>query len=620
MLITPTLFALAFAIILLRVLPFLFRVVSFIVYNHVGVSTAAALRQTVRNPGPPMRLTLLLMLGAALGTFAASYGGTVDRSFDERVRYASGVDLRASLGNFPDRSPGELAENFSEVVGIESTSPVYRAQVSTARTGNLGQTIDLLALDPVEARDLLFFRDDLAPSSLDDLMRSIGASNVGLGIRLPNDPDEISLWAKPSQPRDDMTVWLRVKDARDRFTQVRLGSLDVPNEWQQLTGDLSAALGSIRGEPPFSLHSVFMTEIFGGTFGDPGFILFDSITATDSAGTEVVLEDFDGPDLGWQRIEVRSDRLDEIEQARTEESISGDHSLKFTWSLGSSTGRRGFYVQDAVLCPGGTDCRVPVVASSNFLEDRGLSVGSTSSVRIRDLVVPVFVVEEADFFPTINPDDGGFMIANLDHLFYFSAIQDFESVVFPSEAWFVGPEDPELRAATIETLAFRPFQLTDFVDQQELLEVEGSDPLTAAGGSGILLVSFVAVGTLIALAFLVTVYITAQRRMVEMAVMRTLGLSGRQILAQLTVEYGAIVAIGLVVGTILGTRITRLMLSFLEVTELGTPVRPPFVIDTDWTVVAISYGVLVLVFVLGVSGAWRFFARLALSRVLRLSE
>ncbi|HJN92804.1 MAG TPA: ABC transporter permease, partial [Dehalococcoidia bacterium] len=119
---------------------------------------------------------------------------------------------------------------------------------------------------------------------------------------------------------------------------------------------------------------------------------------------------------------------------------------------------------------------------------------------------------------------------------------------------------------------------------------------------------------------LVTVYITAQRRMVEMAVMRTLGLSGRQILAQLTVEYGAIVAIGLVVGTILGTRITRLMLSFLEVTELGTPVRPPFVIDTDWTVVAISYGVLVLVFVLGVSGAWRFFARLALSRVLRLSE
>jgi len=626
-LVTPTLFALVFAIVLLRVLPFLFRIVSFIVHNHVGVSTSAALRQTVRNPGPPMRLTLLLMLGAALGTFAASYGGTVDRSFDERVRYAAGVDLRASLANFPDRPPGLIEENFSEVVGIESTSPVYRAQVSTARTGNLGQTIDLLALDPTRARDLLFFRDDLAESSLDDLMRSIETPNVGQGIRLPNDPGEITLWAKPSQPRDDMTVWLRLKDGNDRFTQVRMGTLDIQNEWQQLTGDLGAAFGSIRGVPPFSLHSLFMTEIFGGTFGDPGFILFDAIEVTDSTGAPFVStgagalkRDFETPGLGWQRIEVRSDRLDDIEQLQTDDAISGDHVLKFTWALGSSTGRRGFYVEDPGLCPGGTQCRVPVVGSTNFLEDRGLEVGSTTSLRIQDLVVPVVVAEEAEFFPTINPDDGGFMVANLDDLFYFSSVQDFDSVVFPNEAWFVGPNDAELRESVIEVLAFRPFQLNDFVDQQELLDLEGSDPLTAAGGSGILLVSFVAVGTLIGLAFLVTVYITAQRRMVEMAVMRTLGLSSRQILAQLTIEYGAIVAIGLAVGTILGTRITRLMLSFLEVTELGTPVRPPFVIDTDWTVVAISYAGLVLVFVVGVSGAWRFFARLALSRVLRLSE
>ena len=142
-------------------------------------------------------------------------------------------------------------------------------------------------------------------------------------------------------------------------------------------------------------------------------------------------------------------------------------------------------------------------------------------------------------------------------------------MVFPNEVWFEAPADPELRQTTIETLSRRPFQFIQFVDMRQMLAEEGSDPLTAAGGSGILLVAFIAVGALIGLAFLVTIYITAQRRTVEMAVMRTLGLSGRQILTQMAVEYLTVVAIGLVVGTYLGTLITRLMLSFLEVTEFG---------------------------------------------------
>jgi predicted lysophospholipase L1 biosynthesis ABC-type transport system permease subunit len=167
-----------------------------------------------------------------------------------------------------------------------------------------------------------------------------------------------------------------------------------------------------------------------------------------------------------------------------------------------------------------------------------------------------------------------------------------------------------LRAAAIATLALRPFGFTRFVDQQELLAEEGADPLTAAGGSGILLVSFVAVGGLIALAVLVTLAITARRRGVEMAVMRTLGVSRKQILGQLT----------LAVGTVLGMLITDLMLSFLEVSETGAAVLPPFVLDTDWTVVGVGYGILVGVFVVGVVGTWRYFARLALNRTLRLGE
>lgn len=621
-LITPALYALAFSVVLLRVLPIVFRLVTWLVRDHIGVTLSSALQQIVRNPGPTLRLTLLLMLGAALGTFAASYGGTVDRSFDERVRYEAGVDLRAGLENFGERPPVVVKQMLSEVDAVEIVAPAYRATVSTTVAGQGGGlSLELLALEPDLAEDLLWFGSNLADEPLSELMRAIKTPYVGAGIAIGSrDPETITLWARPTLERSDMVVWLRLRDGRGIYTRIRMGSLEIGGEWQQLRADLGEQLRSVGTEPPYSIHSVFLTEAFGGTFGDPGHILFDDLAVTNAEGDEELLESFESTGLGWERILIRTDRLDRIEQLETDDAISGGNALKFTWALGSAIGRRGFFVQDDILCLNGTSCRLPVIASSSFLDARGLELGAQTTIRVRDLLVPVVIRSRADFFPTLEPDAGGFMIINIDHLYYLSAIMDFDPAVSPNEAWIRGPDDPALREALIRTLSFRPFRLDQFVDQQKLLAEEGSDPLTAAGGSGILLVSFVAVGALIALAFLVTVYISSQRRMVEMAVLRTLGISGRQILAQLSAEYLIVVAIGLGLGTLLGTFITQLMLSFLEVTELGRRVRPPFVIDTDWEVVIASYVGLLVIFVIGVTGAWRFFSRLALARVLRLAE
>ena len=339
-LVTPALYALAGSVVLLRVLPVAFRLVSWIVRNHIGVSLASALQQIVRNPGPTMRLTLLLMLGAALGTFAASYGGTVDRSFDERVRYEAGVDLRASLENIGERSPTQVRDIIGEVDGVETVSPVYRARVTTAVAagGGGGLSLELLALEPTVARDLLWFREDLSQQPLPDLLRTISAPNVGQGIRLPDDSQTVNLWAFPTQDREDMTVWLRVRDGRNVFTRVRLGSLDLGGEWQLLSAEIGNELRNVGARPPYTIHSVFLTEVFGGTFGEPGHILFDDLRVTTSDGDVISLEDWEGPELGWERILIRTDRLDEVEQFETEEAVSGDNVLKFTWSLGSAVG------------------------------------------------------------------------------------------------------------------------------------------------------------------------------------------------------------------------------------------------------------------------------------------
>ena len=88
-----------------------------------------------------------------------------------------------------------------EVVGVESVASVYRIEATTARAGQGGtQTVQLLGLDPERAEEMLWFRDDLADSSLGDLLTSIGAPNVGQDprLRLPNDVQEIRVWVRPS--------------------------------------------------------------------------------------------------------------------------------------------------------------------------------------------------------------------------------------------------------------------------------------------------------------------------------------------------------------------------------------------------------------------------------------
>ncbi|MEE9277534.1 MAG: hypothetical protein V3V06_03895, partial [Dehalococcoidia bacterium] len=232
LLITPALFALAFVAVLVRLLPYVLRALTWVLRDHVAVPVTAALQQTIRNPGPSTRLTMLLMLGAALGTFAASYGGTVDRSFDERTRYEAGVDLRADLEEFGQRPPGAVEEAVAAVPGAGSVAAVLRRPATTARATSGSGAFDLLAVDPAKAADLLWFRDDFAASSLDDLMRRIGAPDAGRGIRLPNDPERLQLWANPSIELERMSIWMRLRDGRDRFFSLRLGTLEGAGEWQ----------------------------------------------------------------------------------------------------------------------------------------------------------------------------------------------------------------------------------------------------------------------------------------------------------------------------------------------------------------------------------------------------
>jgi hypothetical protein len=75
-----------------------------------------------------------------------------------------------------------------------------------------------------------------------------------------------------------------------------------------------------------------------------------------------------------------------------------------------------------------------------------------------------------------------------------------------------------------------------------------------------------------------------------------------------------------VIGTIAGLRISETMLSFLNVTDSGARVVPPFSLATRWDTVAIAFFATALAFVAGVGGLALYFLRLPVSRFLRLTR
>ena len=642
-LIAPALIGLIAVILVLRLLPPVLRAAVWLTRDRLALPLAAALRQAVRNPGPITRLSLLLMLAAALGTFAASYGGTVDRSFDERARYRAGVDLRVPL---EPGSPGALQRRLDTVPGAGPSSLAIRRAGSVSRTGARGSgAVQLLGLDSAAAASFLWSRDDFSPEPLPTLLPRLAPTPSLGGLPVPGDVQAFSLWVNPSVDRQDLTVWLQVRDRDGRLFRVQLGNPSRGGEWQELRADAFASTTAFNAQPPFTLHAITFTEAQNLSVTNAGTIRVDDLSAITAAGDTVLLEGFESTTAPWRRqplslagatdtITRRTDVSSSSNPASSDQAASdpgssdpapnsqahsGDAAMEYRWEAGVSPGRRGIYLPGPNLCDADGVCALNVIASTRFLEIHGQRLGDIVPFTLGAFSIDVRIIAALDLFPTLDPNArNGFLLADVFDLHHLGATLAFNTPIRINEAWVSGPSDPGLRDRTVRALNELNIN-ADLIDQRHLLSTIGRDPLVAAGGSGILLVSFIAVGILVVIAFLVSVVFTARERMLEMAVLRTLGIGRGALLAQMIVEYAIVATVGLSLGTVLGDRIARLMLRFLEVDEDGDRVLPPFVLTTDWTTVLLADAILLGVLAIGVGVAWRLYIRESVSRALRLA-
>ncbi len=609
LLLSPALLTLAIAALALRLYPPALRLAARLSAAASGVTVVSGLRQLTRNPAQYTRLGLLLMMSVGVGTFAASYSGTTTRSFRERVLYQAGADLRGGLpaGTGHD-SPTTVDAAFGSIPGVARASGVTRidAELGTPGVGRI--PLQLLAFDPQAAKQLLWFRSGLAGETLDTIAQQLGRPTEQIGKPLPGQPASFSLWANIEAPLPNTTVWARLRDANGHYQLFQLGSLDFSG-WHQLGGPLNG----IGGAPafPVNLVAIVMTEPGSQLQGKPAPIYFDDFSVTQPDGSTQVVDDFEQAS-DWRPALTNAGEQDEV-AVTGDQHHGGLRALRFSFPSGTDTaGVRAFYVSDP-------NVPLPAVVSKNFASETGAKVGDLSSVAVADHLVPIRVAGIIDLFPTLDPRRAPYVLLNRSHVIeWLERITDSPQAT-SNEVWLQAAPGAD-RAALVRTLQAPPYQLNALVDRAHLLTLNGADPLLVASGNGVLFLSFVAALALVAGAFLVTLFNSLRRRQLEFAVMTTLGLGRRRVFAMLVFEFAVVSAVGAAIGVVLGLGVSRLMLSFLSVTETGEKVQPPFVLVTNWAVLAVSLGALALIVAVSVALAARLFTAASPGAVLREAE
>jgi hypothetical protein len=595
LLLSPTLLTLGVAGLVLRFFPLLLRLVRILTDAVMGATVSLGLRQVERSPGQSMQLALLVMMAVAASTVAGSYAGTAERSFRDRVSFEAGVDLRASSRAETPIAAGEFEGELARVPGVVHATAVIRTPLTLASPGSNPREMVLLAVDPEMAGQLLWFRDDLADEPLPNLMARLRGP-APRGRPLPDGTAAVSVWVDPSRAREDLTLWVRIGDATGATRMLQLGQLRFTG-WRQLRARLADYTGPPL-VPPLTLASLVLTEPPLAAVAHLEPLDLDDITAEGPDGATVV-EDFEGP-LRWtarpSAAPMQGGAISD-ELRLTDYVHGGAAAGRIVFRPGASSRLRGIYPNQPMV-------PLPVVASPGFVTASGVNVGQTALIAAGDSVVPVVVRGIARLFPTVAANSP-FLVANRDHLLAWAATFGDEVLRRPNEIWLQTAPDAN-RQATRRALLLSPQRFTNIVGRAEALERVNTNPLIAAGGSGILLVASAAVLVVVGAVLVVTVVASVQRRQVDFAVLRAMGVSRRQMFAMLVEEYGIAAAPGMAGGILLGVAAGRRMLSFLDVTEAGVRTVPPFVPQMNWPTVAgtIALVGLTFLFAITVSMIW----------------
>ena len=640
LLLGPVLALLAVALVIMRLLPLLMRVIAWVGTLLGPAWIAFTLTRIARDPVPHGSLAIILMMAAALGVFGATFESTLSRSQMEQALYNTGGDLVVKSSSISTTDIGNLAS----VEGVQAVSPMGRYPVTLKNNFRESSAI-VLAVDPHTLDDTAWFRSDFSPTgkNLSEMLEVLATrgnsittpatsgqspggkdSRIAQGIAIPEDTVSIGVWINADNMEIDsrhpgLSLWARLSTESGLYSNLFLGDVPIPKPtlgqpnsansgqgWKYLEGTLDLEEDSIY-KPPFTLVSIFISggSVFSVTAGS---VTLDEITVKGPSTPPdgLVIEGFEGnPPLPWAALAapgVASDVVSPTAQG----APNGRAGLTLSWQEPLGGEPRGIFIPPGPF-------PLPAIGGPGFTSDLGILVRAGSQH------VPLVIRDITDYFPTINPETETFMVVNIeDYREYIRRIPG-GLITAPSEVW-ASLEDTADRVQVSNDMDNILRGFASFTDRIEEADEAQRNPLAGGGWNSLTIISMTALTIAVVLALGTYAAVSVATARIDITVARALGLTGRQIMLSLTLERVLVAVIGIATGTAMGIWLAVWLLKDLDITASGGLILPPMILTIHQWLMVLVFIDLGVALVLAVVFATVVARRLRASDILRAGE
>ena len=613
-LLIPALTVVITLLLFFRLLPLLVSVGGLAARAVGWLGASLAFERMSRAPGAALGLGGLLLLVGLLGTFAATFGGTLDRSANDFASYRSGGDASVHRGEgYANRGFAEARELFTQAPGVVDATAAY---LTHAGIGSLtpGTLVPMLAVDPGTAERVLWYRDDFSDERLSEVLVNLAlleGSRTPTRV-IPDGAESIGVWVRVDNPTGKHFLWLHLIDGLGRPHTYSMGALDFSG-WQLVEQPL--ARGDHEPPPgPYSLDSILVYENALGATGAPGVMRVDGLQYRDAAGAVHVVDGFDRPQE-WLPVLTTGDRRDRIEAARA--TREHETALQFTWGRETLDGVRGLYVSPQ-------SGAVPMYVTPQLIETAGLTLGRERAMHVAGRVVPFRVVGILDQFPAMPETTVGFAIAHgpalLAHVNAIAVTAAKEKKpVWPNHVFLALSDDADERAMALSTIEEDPRLRGEVVDAAAVLDERQRSPLASAGWRGLVILAVIAALLALGTGIAAHAIASARDRAGDMALLRALGLSRLGALVSLTIEHAVIVALASTAGVVVGLWLATVLVPLFQ--GLGAaPAVPSMIVTTEWQTVGTVVGAVLVGGISGTALLWRVFVSVPMAAMLRIGN
>ena len=598
------------AIVLLRFLPFLLGGIAEVLARlpsmfRLSPAIPLALWSLARNPRSSMGLMLLIMLAATIAVLLSILSPSINRYAEDDARYRVGSDIRLSGMIVRNRSNlHRVIDHMTTELRYDAMSPVARAAGTvSAPSGN--EPVTAVGVDADHFPEAAWWRSDLSSASPEHLTSLVKSRDTD-GYPIPADAEWLTALIKPDTQRNDTGLVARIRDESGLYHSVTIGNLEPrsvtvgtpygceepvpledeegfePPDWCRIGIPLSPLRRDTSDTEQLWLEFIGVSRrpIEDAPQPTTGSVRIKDISTANAAGELSLLSDFG--DIVNRRTTATGfgdlgARIDPFSETPSDGAV-------LTWSQPRYGQLKGVRV-------GTSNDVLRVIGSNWFKKELELEVGDTTRLFLGNRSTTVEFVAFTDFFPTFPSASSPYLVADLREVQRIMSIDQTRGADATNELWISAPEAEIDDLAEIENL-FSFNNLSARLMQHAGSEItrSRSDALTAAGWNGYLGFGFAAVTTVSILAFIVTGWTTYRLRRLELAVLKSMGMSMRQMLLMIGVEQIMIASISLAIGAGIGLILSAVLLPYLAGKDAST-LAPPMVAVVGIQMLGILLGI-----------------------------